>query len=44
MQNKKQTNIDERVRPMLQPEELNNVLTEEDRQLITKYLDFIEKN
>ena len=29
---------------MLQSEELNNVLTEEDRQLITKYLDFIEKN
>ena len=36
--------IDEGVRPMLQSEELNNVLIEEDRQLITKYLDFIEKN
>ena len=36
--------INEGVRPMLQSEELNNVLTEEDRQLITKYLDFIEKN
>ena len=29
---------------MLQSTVLNNVLTEEDRQLITKYLDFIEKN
>ena len=29
---------------MLQSKELNNVLPQEDRQLITKYLDFIEKN
>ena len=36
--------IDKGVRHMLQSEELNNVLTEEDRQIITKYLDFIEKN
>ena len=36
--------IEEGIRPMLQSEELNNVLTEEDRQLIIKYLDFIEKN
>ena len=35
--------IEEGIRPMLQSEELNNVLTE-DRQLITKYLDFIKKN
>ena len=36
--------IEEGVRPMLQAKELNNVLTDDDRQLITKYLDFIEKN
>ena len=36
--------IEEGIRPMLQSEKLNNVLTEEDSQLITKYLDFIEKN
>ena len=29
---------------MLQSKELNNVLTNGDRQLITKYFDFIEKN
>ena len=41
---KQRSLIEEGVRPMLQSKELNNVLTEEDRQLITKYLDFIEKN
>ena len=41
---KQRSLIEEDVRPMLQLKELNNVLTEEDRQLITKYLDFIEKN
>ena len=29
---------------MLQSAVLNNVLTEEDRQLFTKYIDFIEMN
>ena len=41
---KQRSLIEEDVRPMLQSKELNNVLTEEDTQLITKYLDFIEKN
>ena len=41
---KQRSLIEEGVRPMLQSKELNNVLTEEYRQLITKYLDFIEKN
>ena len=41
---KQRSLIEEGVMPMLQSKELNNVLTEEDRQLITKYLDFIEKN
>ena len=36
--------IEEGIRPMLQSEEINKALTEEDRQLITKYLDFTEKN
>ena len=41
---KQRSLIEERVRPMLQSKKINNVLTDEDRQLITKYLDFIEKN
>ena len=41
---KQRSLIEEGIRPMLQSKELNNVLTEENRQLITKYLDFIEKN
>ena len=41
---KQRSIIEEGVRPMLQLTVLNNVLTEGDRQLITKYLDFIKKN
>ena len=35
--------IEEGVRPMLQSEVLNNVLTEEDRKLITTYLDLLKR-
>ena len=41
---KQRSLIEEGVRPMLQSKKLNNVLTEEGIQIITKYLDFIEKN
>jgi hypothetical protein len=36
--------IEEGIRPLLQAEEMKNILSDEERQLITKYLDFIEKN
>jgi len=36
--------IQEPVRPLLESAELNNILTQNDRNLITTYLDFVERN